>query len=112
MDLMPKMYVLLCSADLLKKGYKKARFKVRFWQDPLNESFYEEFNLESMTGEEFLFMQKIERILRVTDFSLCGKKFCAACNSAKKDEFLVELAQKGFRLMNGEEFLPDQNYLA
>src|SRR3990167_8293050 len=39
MDLMPKLYTLLLAEDLLKKGFKKARFKVVFWQDPKDESF-------------------------------------------------------------------------
>src|SRR5205807_918395 len=96
MDMMPKMYVLLLSKKLLERGYTTARFVVRFWQDPLEESFYEEFNIAAMSAEEFLFQQKIEKIQRVTEFKPCGKKFCAACNSDKKDDFLEELERQGF----------------
>lgn len=105
MDLMPKMYVLLCSQRLLQMGHKSARFIVRFWQDPLEEGFYEEFNIEAMDGQSYLFQQKIQRILGVTEFKPCNRQFCAACKSAKKDEFLMELTKKGFKLMSGEQFL-------
>lgn len=105
MDLMPKMYVLLCSKKLLEMGHKTARFVVRFWQDPLDESFYEEFNIEAMSGQEFLFKQKIQKITGVKEFKPCGKQFCAACKSDKKDKFIKELEQKGFKVMSGEEFL-------
>lgn len=105
MDLMPKMYTLLSRERLLRKGHKKARFVVRYWQDPLDESFYEEFDLETMTEEEFLFRQKIEEIMRVTGFRMCNKKFCAACKSAKKDDFLLALEKMGYTVMQGDEFL-------
>jgi hypothetical protein len=94
MDLMPKIYTLLAAKKLLGLGHKKARFIVRFWQDPLEESFCEEFNLTVMDGAEFLFRQKIERILNVTDFTPCFKEYCSACNSGLKDNFIEELKNK------------------
>lgn len=104
MDLMPKIYTLLCTSKILNKGFKKARFVVRFWQDPKDESFNREFNLEEMGKDEFLIRQKIERILAATEFKQCNKKFCAACKSPLKEEFLRELEKKGYRIITGEEF--------
>lgn len=105
MDLMPKLYVLFCRNILLEKGCKKARFLVRFWQDPLEESMYEEFELDSMRNIESLFGQKIEKILRVREFTPCGSKTCAACKSAKKGQFLEELEKRGLRVLSGEQLL-------
>lgn len=105
MDLMPKIYTLLCSVKLLEKGFKRARFKIRFWQDPKDESFYEEFDISQMSGEEFLLKQKIARILSNQEIKFCNRDFCKACNSEKKSEFLIELKDKGFKVITAEEFL-------
>lgn len=94
MDLMPKLYTLLCAKQLLGKGYTKARFIVRFWQDPKEASFYEEFDLENIASIEGLFKQKIDRITSTTEVSLCEKNFCSACKSDKRDEYIAELATK------------------
>lgn len=94
MELMPKIYTLLASKKLRAMGHSKARFLVRFWQDPLDESYAQEFNLNVMTGEEFLFKQKIERILDAKEFTPCAGQYCSACNSEKKDEFIEELKNK------------------
>lgn len=102
MDLMPKIYTLLCKDKLLGKGYKKARFVVRFWQDPKEKGFYEEFDLTSMNASEFLVQQKIQRILNVTDFKPCGRAFCNACKSPKRDEFLEELIGRGIKLIKDD----------
>lgn len=91
MDLMPKIYTLLASQDLLKKGYKKARFRVRFWQDPLDESFYEEFDLTTVANLEELFKQKIGDILATREIQFCERPFCKACRSDKREEYLREL---------------------
>ncbi|MBI3485433.1 hypothetical protein HY025_00650 [Candidatus Daviesbacteria bacterium] len=98
MDLMPKIYTLLCSENLLKKGYKKARFKVRIWQDPLQESFFEEFDLTAMNGAEFLFKQKIANILKTREIKFCEKSFCKACKSPKRDEYLSKLKSLGLNV--------------
>lgn len=98
MDLMPKIYTLLCSKNLLKRGYKKARFKVRIWQDPLKESFYEEFDLENLSGIEFLFKQKIEKILATKQINFCEGIFCKACKSPKRDEYLGKLKNLGLNI--------------
>lgn len=106
MELMPKIYTLLVAKKLLEKGHKKARFVVRIWQDPEDESIFEEFDLNSLNGEEFLFRQKIDRILANKNIKFCNKPFCKACNSERKDEYLEELKSKhGLSIMSGEEFL-------
>lgn len=97
MDLMPKIYTLLVSRKLVDKGYSKARFKVRIWQDPLNESFFEEFDLETIENAQVLFKQKIDKILSTQDLRFCEKDFCRACKSDKRDEFLIELQKMGLR---------------
>ncbi|MBI2595870.1 PD-(D/E)XK nuclease family protein [Candidatus Daviesbacteria bacterium] len=95
MDLMPKIYVLLASKFLKNKGYDKARFKVRIWQDPLNEDYYEEFDLQKIGDQENLFKQKINRILAVSEIKFCGREFCKACKSDKRDELIKSLAGMG-----------------
>ncbi|MBI2022397.1 PD-(D/E)XK nuclease family protein [Candidatus Daviesbacteria bacterium] len=111
MDLMPKIYTLLCSSKLLNKGFKKARFLVRLWQDPKDESLFEEFDLTVMDGAEFLFKQKIEKILGTKEIYFCNKEFCRACQSEKKDDFLKELEMLGLidqnssKVVSGEEFI-------
>lgn len=105
MELMPKIYTLLCSKKLLDKGFKKARFLVRFWQDPKDENFFEEFDLASMSGSEFLFQQKVKKILSTHDVGFCERDFCKACKSEKRDEFVQSLESKGYKVMSGEEFL-------
>lgn len=106
MDLMPKIYTLLSAGKLLKKGHKKARFIVKIWQEPDDESLYEEFDLEAMDGHEFLFRQRIDRIIGNKGVKFCNKPFCKACNSPKKQEYLRELINTfGLSIMSGEEFL-------
>lgn len=105
MELMPKIYTLLASKFLINKGFKKARFVVRFWQDPKEDGFYEEFNLSAINGEEFLFRQKIERILSTTEITFCDKDFCKACKSEKRSEFALELKKHGLVVLSAEEFM-------
>ncbi len=95
MDLMPKVYTLLAAKPLLKQGYSKARFIVRFWQDPLEDSLKQEFELGAMMGEEFLLMQKIEQILKNRQVSFCQGRFCSACNFDKKEVFIKQLEALG-----------------
>ena len=96
MDLMPKLYMLLASSDLARLGFEKARFKLKFWQDPKDESFYEEFELSSMINMEAFFKDKIERVLRTDELSFCEKPFCKACSSLKREEWIKELQGKGW----------------
>ncbi|MBI2021596.1 PD-(D/E)XK nuclease family protein [Candidatus Daviesbacteria bacterium] len=95
MDLMPKVYVLLCLDKLAKLGFSKARFVVRFWQDPLDNSFYEEFDLSEVAKFESILKQKIIKILSVSEVSFCNKDFCRACQSDRKSEFIKELKKMG-----------------
>lgn len=97
MDLMPKIYTLLVSKKLLDKGYSKTRFRVRIWQDPLDETFFEEFDLMTIENVQVLFKQKIDRILATQDLRFCEKDFCRACTSEKRNEFLLELQKMGLR---------------
>lgn len=94
MDLMPKIYILLCLEKLQKLGYKKARFMVRFWLDPKNNNYYEEFNLEKVKQYEEHFKDRIERILSSNEIKFCEKPFCGACKSERRDDFLLELKSR------------------
>jgi len=98
MDLMPKLYTLLMSENLLKKGYKKARFKVKFWQDPLDESFSIEYNLEDLLEVEEIFKEKIKKIKQNKQISFCLLQFCEACNHPESDDFMTQLENLGYSL--------------
>lgn len=98
MDLMPKMYTLLLADDLLKKGFKKARFKVVFWQDPKDGSFAQEFDLENLSEIEELFKEKIRKILNNKEITFCMNQYCEACNSEKADDYVAELENMGYSL--------------
>lgn len=98
MDLMPKLYTLLLAGDLLKKGFKKAKFKVVFWQDPKDESFAREFNLEDLSQVEELFKEKIKGILVNKEITFCMMPFCEACNSDKSDDYVAQLEGMGYSL--------------
>lgn len=102
MDLMPKLYMLLCAGDLIDLGFEKARFKVRLWNDAKNESFYEEFDLNDVPNLENFFKDKMERILRTKNLSFCDKSYCKACNSPQRDEWVAELKVKGWVEESGE----------
>lgn len=95
MDLMPKVYILLCAEDLQKSGFSKARFKIRFWEDPLNESYYEEFDLTNAPNLENYLKDKIERILRTTEISFCGRDYCKVCKHSQKPDWLKSLQALG-----------------
>ncbi len=95
MELMPKIYMLLSCQKLLDWGYKKARFIVRFWQDPTENGFYEEFDLEKVVEHEEIFKKRIVKIIKNTLIDFCGKPFCSACNSKDKEQFLLELQKLG-----------------
>jgi hypothetical protein len=103
MDIMPKAYMLLASKFLLSKGYKKARFIVRFWQDPGNNDFYEEFDLEKVLQFEELFKQKIGKIIKAKEFNFCTRPFCNICKYDKKDDLVFELRKMGILLMEQEK---------
>lgn len=96
MDLMPKIYMLLASKFLKSKGYDTARFRVRFWQDPLEEGFYEQFQITDMRREELFFRARIEKILGTRQVTFCQKDFCNVCKSDRKQEFLGLLDARGF----------------
>lgn len=104
MVLMPKMYMLLCAKLLQDLGYKKARFRVVFWQDPLEDTFCEEFELEKITDHEQIFIDKIATILAAKEFDYCAGQYCDACNHAKREEFMEELKKRGYTLMTGKDF--------
>lgn len=91
MDLMPKLYILLASPELTSLGFGKARFKVKFWQDAKDESFYEEFEISNMPNLEAFFKDKTERILRTNELSFCEKEYCKACKSESKEEWIKQL---------------------
>lgn len=96
LDLMPKLYVLLASEELLSAGYKRARFVVRLWGEPENESLYEEFDLSDTSGIADYFAEKVRRILSVTDVSFCGSGWCKVCNHRNRDLWVKQLEDGGW----------------
>lgn len=96
MDLMPKLYTLLCAKELVDLEHKTARFYVRLWHDPGNNSYYEEFDLAIMPNIEAFFKDKMERILRTRELSFCEKEFCKACNSPHREEWVSQLKTQGW----------------
>lgn len=96
MDLMPKIYVLLTANDLLEASFDKARFVTRIWTEPLNNDYYEEFDLNEVCNLENFFKDKIERILRTKELNFCGKDWCKACKSKDREEWIAELKVKGW----------------
>lgn len=112
MDLMPKIYTLLCSKKLLQMGFKKARFIVRYWQDPKDESFYEEFDLEQVKNYEEIFKQKIQRILTAQNIKFCEKSFCPACRSKERQEYIKELAKIGLQAELLEDFIVQEQQVS
>jgi hypothetical protein len=110
MDLMPKIYTFLAAKYLKSKGYKRARFVVRIWQDPLDSSLNEEFDLDGIESYGEFFKQKIDRILGTEEVRFCDKDWCKVCKHEKRADFLKELQDKGFLKMTGEEFLQAQNF--
>ena len=96
MDLMPKLYLLLSAQELLDQGFKKARFRVRSWQDPEDDSIYEEFDLDNLPNLLAYFKDKVRRIMTTSSLDFCEKGYCKVCQSDKRSEWLSELHQKGF----------------
>ena len=96
MDLMPKVYTLLCAKDLKQAGFDKARFRVGLWQDPDDETMYEEFDLDAAINLEDFFKDKILRILRTSELSFCERDWCKVCKSEKRQEWITELQKKGW----------------
>lgn len=95
-DLMPKLYILLTAAELKKLGFKKARFKIRCWQDPKDNSLFEEFDLALVPNFEEFFKEKMERILRTTELSFCEKAYCSACQNILRPQWLSEWQLKSW----------------
>lgn len=96
MDLMPKLYTLLCTDELIKLGYTKVRFMVRLWHDPKNMSFYEGFDLNNMEGIAAYFKDKAERILRTEEVTYCDRGFCKVCQHTDKEKWMDELITNGW----------------
>lgn len=96
MDLMPKLYTLLCAPELINLGYTKARFRVRSWTDPLDENLYEEFDLEVTANLKDFFKHKIEKILSITEVSFCEREYCKSCQAEQRKVWLQELVAQGF----------------
>ena len=95
MELMPKMYTLLCAEKLLKLGYRRARFVVRFWQDPKEAGFFEEFDLGMIKNFEVELKRLIEGILNTTEIKFCEKSYCKACSGVQRDQYILELQKLG-----------------
>jgi len=91
MDTMPKLYILLCASELQKLGYEKARFRVRSWSDPLDESLYEEFDLETVANLKDFFKYKIQQIMSIKEINFCEKEYCKSCKSDQREIWIKEL---------------------
>lgn len=98
MDLMPKIYMLLSAKKLRELGFNKARFKVRFWQDPEDESFFEDFDLTKVGEFQPIFLDRIERINATSEVRFCERAFCKACQSDKREEYEQQLQKLGLNL--------------
>lgn len=98
MELMPKLYVLLCAKELKSLGYRRARFVVRLWQEPGNNQFAKEFDLDEILGLETLFKQKIEKILNTMEVKFCNSKYCKVCSSDNKQEWVKPLGSLGIKV--------------
>lgn len=96
LDLMSKLYVLLCAKELQEGGFSRARFKIRLWTEPADESLYEEFDLSSVKNLAEYFGDKVRRILGVTTLSFCDKPFCKVCQSEQRPAWIRELIAKGW----------------
>jgi len=95
MDLMPKLYTLLSINYLLAKGYNSARFIVRLWQLPGDDSLSEEFDFSEAKSLEEIFRGKIKEIVETDKVSFCEKKFCKACQSPDRGKYLYQLEKFG-----------------
>ena len=69
MDLMPKMYILLSAKKLQDKGYSKARFVVRQWSQPTDDSLWEDFDLTELDSISERLKSKVQKILESKDLS-------------------------------------------
>lgn len=98
MDLMPKLYVLLCAKELKQLGYKKARFVIRLWQEPGNNQFFEEFDLDQIFDYEQLFKSKIAKILNTLEVKFCNSKYCKVCTSDDKQDWINQLKTLGIKV--------------
>lgn len=96
MDLMPKLYSLLCASQLKKLGYKNARFRIRLWQDPKDQSLYEEFDLDDLEDLKPFFQDKIDKILAVSEMGFCDKEYCKVCKSDDREVWIKECQLKSW----------------
>lgn len=102
MDLMPKIYTLLSAEALKSLGYKRVRFIVRQWTDPLNSSLTEEFDLDEVEQIAMYLKQKIEPIMQNKTLMFCERSFCKACKSEKRQEYLQELEERKMIVLNSD----------
>ena len=92
MDLLPKIYTLLCAEELKKSGFTKARFRIRLWQEPGNGNLYEEFELEAIGNIKDYLRLKIEKILSINEITFCNMPYCKACSSAQRESWIRQLS--------------------
>ncbi len=110
MNLMPKVYMLLTTQELVDQGYSKARFKVRMWQAPKDDSMYEEFDLGGVSGLSNFLMDKIRRILDTKEVGFCTNSWCKVCKHADKTSWIKELEDKGWvKVGTGQDILEEVN---
>lgn len=105
MNLMPRIYTLLVADKLLHLGHEKARFVVKFWQDPAESGFTQEYDLKALTEHEDVFKDLIRKIIVTKQVTFCGRKFCDACNYENRSAFIQELHELGFDLLQPEAML-------
>lgn len=105
MDLLSKAYILLSAEPMLKMGYQKAKFRIRFWQDPKEESYFEEFDLMDTEHFKEYFRDKMERILRSDEIVGCSSERCEVCGSPEKDALVKDLVEMGYKVVSSEHLL-------
>lgn len=104
MDMMPKIYVLLTAKFLLSRGFERARFVVRLWSDPANDSFQEEYDLLHLDNTISAILKKLDPILQNTNISFCERQYCRACKSEKRLEYLSAI-QEEFQMQILEDLI-------
>lgn len=96
LDQISKLYVLLASEELMSQGFRKARFIIRLWGEPGDESLYEEFDLTQMSGVADYFAAKVRKILGATSLAFCNNQWCKVCNHKNRTSWIGELGEKGW----------------
>lgn len=86
-DTTAKVYILLAASQLQSLGYTQARFRIRLWNQPLDDTVFREFDLESVGSFIDYFKNKAENILRYKEVTFCDQGYCRACKSDLRQQW-------------------------